>query len=107
MRLQEKLEQLLKTVPFDEIRKQAYERLNEAGLLHGEGRDIHFMVLEQVDIFKATEMKDLKQQVWDIFFREIRKTLAHGVVEWTQKAVSEEFMMKELADCEMGEASSA
>lgn len=105
--LQEKLETLLKSIPHDAIREKAFKRLYDAGLLDGRGKDIHFMVLEQVDIFKSEEMKLIKQAVWDHVFRQIRKTLAHGIAEWTNKRVSEEFMKSELELLDIGEASTA
>lgn len=105
--LQQKLDKLILNIPYDEIREKSFQRLNDASLLDGRGQDIHFMILEQVDIFKSDEMKKLKQEVWDHVFRQVRKNLAHGVVEWTQKRVSEEYMKKELETVELGDASTA
>ncbi len=105
--LQEKLDSLIASIPYDAIREKAFNRLNEANLVDGRGKDIHFMIMEQVDIFKTDKMRAIKQLVWDHAFRQIRKNLAHGIAEWTQKRVSEEYMKKELVEAELGEASTA
>lgn len=105
--MQESIESLLLTIPYSEIREHAFKRLNDAKLLNGNGKDINFMVLEELDIFKAEHMKEIKQKVWDIVFRKIRKTLHHGVVDWTQRRMSEELMTRELDGIELGDAATA
>lgn len=102
--LQEKLDELIKNIPYEEIREHAFKRLNDAKLLNGSGQDTRFMILENIDIFRSQYLKAIKQVAWDHVFRQIRKTLAHDINEWTQRKVSEEYMKRELELIDIGGA---
>lgn len=105
--LQEQIEKVLSEIPYDKIREEAFVALNKDGILKGVGEDTSYMVMEQVDLFKLGRMKRVRNQVWEIVFRQIRKTLSHGIKEFTEKRYFEESMKNDLSNIDIGEAATA
>lgn len=105
--MQEQIEKILSEINYDKIREEAFVGLNKDGLMKGVGEDIPYMVMEQVDLFKLGPMKRIRNQVWEIVFRQIRKTLAHGIKDFTQKRFFEEAMKDDLSSIDIGEAATA
>lgn len=105
--MEEKIEKVLQEIPYDKIRIDSFNSLNEDDMLKGVGEDIHYMCLEQVDQFKAHYMKYVKAKIWDIVFRRIRKTMAHDLKDWTQKRFFEEALKDDLENIDIGEAATA
>lgn len=105
--LQEQIEQILASIPYDKIRDQSYEALDKDGLIKGIGEDIWYMVHEQVDVFKLTQLKKVRQQIWDVVFKAIRRTLSHDVASYTQNRFFNEALKDELQNIDIGEAATA
>jgi len=108
----EAMDRLLLSIPYDKIRVAVFDALKKDGILTGENEDINFLILEQIDHFKMQYEKRVKQQAWDIIFRQIRKTLGHDIKKWHNDQVAEGFaeslkaisedMCAELVDCDLG-----
>ena len=107
MTMAEKIEAVLNTIPYEAIRSEAFEGLLKDGVLKGEGVDIEYMCMEQVDLFKLKHMDKFAEKVWDIVFASIRKKLNHDIKAYTQKRFFEEAMKADLSYIDIGEAATA
>lgn len=105
--MQEKIEKVLREIPYDKIRDEAFDALMKDGMLKGEGYDIHYMCMEQVDLFKVKHMRKVKAAIWEPIWRQIRKVMTHKIKEYTQKRFFEEAMKDELETVDIGDAATA
>ena len=107
MTMAEKIEAVLNTIPYEAIRNEAFEGLLKDGVLKGEGHDIEYMCMEQVDLFKLKHMRKVKAAIWEPVWRQIRKVMAYKIKEYTQKRFSEEAMKDELETVDIGDVATA
>lgn len=86
-----KIEEIIKTIPFGDIRTQTYEALKKDGMLQGNNEDIEYLIMEQVDNFQFNHSKRIRQAVWDATFRQVRKILGCKIKEWYNERLAGEF----------------
>lgn len=102
--MQEQIEKVLRDIPFDRIRENAFKGLDADGIIQGQGEDIGYMMMEQNDLFRNHHMKYIQAKIWEIVYRRIRKTMAHGIKEWTQKRHFDQCIMDDLEAIDIGVA---
>lgn len=89
--LTEKIDEILKTIPFDKIRENSFEVLRDGGVLIGERDDIEMIIMEQIEQFKADHGKRVQRAVWDATYRQVRKILGARIKEWYDERLAEAF----------------
>lgn len=107
MTMAEKIEAVLNTIPYEAIRNEAFEGLFKDGVLKGEGHDIEYMCMEQVDLFKLKHMGKYAEKVWNIVFASIRKRMMQDIKNYTQRRFFDEAMKADLSYVDIGEAATA